>query len=65
MKKITTKLQFKQSTIRVLQDSELETIQGGSDGIAPRAPTANCSQQQTGCGSGGGGGWGHGHTKHC
>ncbi|HSK03097.1 MAG TPA: hypothetical protein VK932_17720 [Kofleriaceae bacterium] len=43
MKKTTSKLQLKKHTVRILQRSELEHVAGA-------APTANCSQQATGCG---------------
>jgi hypothetical protein len=42
MKKTTTKLQLKKHTIRILQNNELKDVAGA-------APTANCSQQATGC----------------
>jgi hypothetical protein len=42
MKKTTTKLQLKKHTVRILQNSELKDVAGA-------APTANCSQQATGC----------------
>jgi hypothetical protein len=42
MKKTTTKLQLKKHTVRILQSSELKAVAGA-------APTANCSQQATGC----------------
>ena len=42
MKKSNTKLQFRASTVRVLQGSELERVNGG-------APTADCSNNPTVC----------------
>lgn len=41
MKKTTTKLQFKKSTVRLLQDTELQYVNGGG--------SIGCTEQQGAC----------------
>jgi hypothetical protein len=46
MKKTKVKLQLKTHTIRPLQVSELDQVNGGA---RPRATITGCTQQQHGC----------------
>jgi hypothetical protein len=43
MKKSTTKLQLKTSTIRLLQDRELTEVRGGEAALRPSVVPTHCS----------------------